>query len=120
MFIAIVTVHLSIFTLILKITTWNLFCRLFGYGVILSGVSWLVVTSHCVTFWEVFPKSIKSFDDDFKEGLVDLVFQWISGIANSFLFPEAYFVQTTSCAFQWESVAFVAWCLMCAMSYMYT
>ncbi|KAM6246188.1 protein FAM227B-like [Spheniscus humboldti] len=29
-------------------------------------------------FYEAFPESIKCFDDDFKDGLVDLIFQWIS------------------------------------------
>ncbi|XP_068551562.1 protein FAM227B [Anas acuta] len=33
-----------------------------------------------VTFCEAFPESIKNFDDDFKDGLVDLIFQWISGL----------------------------------------
>ncbi|KAM9181587.1 protein FAM227B [Mergus octosetaceus] len=33
-----------------------------------------------VMFCEAFPESIKNFDDDFKDGLVDLIFQWISGL----------------------------------------
>nr|XP_047908303.1 protein FAM227B isoform X1 [Anser cygnoides]XP_047908304.1 protein FAM227B isoform X1 [Anser cygnoides]XP_047908305.1 protein FAM227B isoform X1 [Anser cygnoides]XP_047908306.1 protein FAM227B isoform X1 [Anser cygnoides]XP_047908309.1 protein FAM227B isoform X1 [Anser cygnoides]XP_047908310.1 protein FAM227B isoform X1 [Anser cygnoides] len=33
-----------------------------------------------VTFCEAFPESIESFDDHFKDGLVDLIFQWISGL----------------------------------------
>lgn len=40
-----------------------------------------------VTFCEAFPESIKNFDDDFKDGLVDLIFQWISGTGScSFVF----------------------------------
>ncbi|KAM7103512.1 LOW QUALITY PROTEIN: protein FAM227B [Ciconia maguari] len=31
-----------------------------------------------VAFYEAFPESIKCFDNDFKGGLVDLIFQWIS------------------------------------------
>ncbi|XP_035191617.1 protein FAM227B-like [Oxyura jamaicensis] len=31
-----------------------------------------------VKFCEAFPESIESFDDDFKDGLVDFIFQWIS------------------------------------------
>lgn len=58
---------------------------------------------------------MKYFDDDSKEGLVDLVFQWVSGYGSFFTFPEAYFVQTTSCAFQLESIAFIICCLMCVM-----
>lgn len=53
-----------------------------------------------VAFWEVFPESIKYLDDDFKEGLVDLVFQWISATGSIFPFPEEYFVQATGCVFQ--------------------
>ncbi|XP_068814781.1 protein FAM227B [Struthio camelus] len=33
-----------------------------------------------VAFCEAFPESIKYFDDEFKDGLVDLIFQWISGL----------------------------------------
>ncbi|KAM8804400.1 protein FAM227B [Eudromia elegans] len=33
-----------------------------------------------VAFCEAFPESIKCFDDDFKDELVDLIFQWISGL----------------------------------------
>nr|XP_032618916.1 protein FAM227B [Chelonoidis abingdonii] len=33
-----------------------------------------------VAFCEAFPESNKSFDDAFKDGLVDLIFQWVSGL----------------------------------------
>ncbi|XP_050759462.1 protein FAM227B [Gymnogyps californianus] len=33
-----------------------------------------------VAFYEAFAESIKSFDDDFNNGLVDLIFQWIAGL----------------------------------------
>ncbi|XP_075753294.1 protein FAM227B isoform X2 [Pelodiscus sinensis] len=33
-----------------------------------------------VSFCEAFPESSKSFDDAFKDGLVDLIFQWVSGL----------------------------------------
>ncbi|XP_067411884.1 protein FAM227B isoform X4 [Emydura macquarii macquarii] len=32
-----------------------------------------------VAFCKAFPESCKCFDDEFKDGLVDLIFQWISG-----------------------------------------
>ncbi|XP_043379266.1 protein FAM227B isoform X2 [Chelonia mydas] len=33
-----------------------------------------------VAFCKAFPESSKSFDDAFKDGLVDLIFQWVSGL----------------------------------------
>ncbi|XP_062440013.1 protein FAM227B [Rhea pennata] len=33
-----------------------------------------------VAFCEAFPESVKRFDDDFKDELVDIIFQWISGL----------------------------------------
>ncbi|XP_067411883.1 protein FAM227B isoform X3 [Emydura macquarii macquarii] len=33
-----------------------------------------------VAFCKAFPESCKCFDDEFKDGLVDLIFQWISGL----------------------------------------